>query len=74
MEARKLDACCDALRHLLDLSGSLAAADRPDLAIVEKVGGSVSFYMMDGREVGRVKWGLPARSGALGGRPAAVRE
>lgn len=35
----------------------MGAADRPDLAIVEKAGGAVSFYTLDGREVGRVKVG-----------------
>jgi len=37
--------------------GSLTAAERADLAIVEKVGGAVSFYTMGGRELGRVKVG-----------------
>ncbi len=45
--------------------GCLPAADRPDLAIVEKVGGSVSFYTIDGREVGRVKVGAFPHEAAL---------
>src|SRR4051812_819690 len=46
-------------------AGCLSAADRPDLAIVEKVGGSVSFYTMEGREVGRVKVGAFPHEAAL---------
>src|SRR4051794_33594055 len=45
--------------------GSVAAADRPDLAIVEKVGGSVSFYTIDGKELGRVKVGAFPHEAAL---------
>jgi YVTN family beta-propeller protein len=45
--------------------GSLTAADRPELAIVEKVGGSVSFYTMAGKEVGRVKVGAFPHEAAL---------
>ena len=36
-----------------------------DLAIVEKVGGAVSFYTMDGREEGRVKVGAFPHEAAL---------
>ncbi len=42
-----------------------AAADRPDLAIVEKVGGAVSFYTVDGRELARVKVGAFPHEAAL---------
>lgn len=38
-------------------AASSMAADGPGLAIVEKVGGSVSFYTEDGRALGRVKVG-----------------
>jgi YVTN family beta-propeller protein len=46
-------------------AGCLAAADRPDLAIVEKPGGSVSFFSRDGRELARVKVGSFPHEAAL---------
>lgn len=49
------------------LLGALPAADRADLAIVEKVGGAVSFYTVDGRAVGRVKVGNFPHEAALSG-------
>jgi YVTN family beta-propeller protein len=45
--------------------GCLAAADKADLAIVEKAGGAVSFYTVDGRALGRVKVGNFPHEAAL---------
>ena len=44
---------------------SLAAAEKPDIAIVEKPGGAVSFFTKDGRELARVRVGNFPHEAAL---------
>jgi len=50
---------------LLSLSASALAADRPYLAVIEKIAGAVGFYTEDGRSLAQVKVGSFPHEGAL---------
>jgi YVTN family beta-propeller protein len=49
----------------LSLASALGAADKPYLAVVEKVAGAVSFYTEDGRALGRVRVGAFPHEAAI---------
>lgn len=50
---------------LLSLSASALAADRPYLAVIEKIAGAVGFYTEDGRPLAQVKVGSFPHEGVL---------
>jgi len=53
----RLSACGGLFARLLIVAATATAADRPYLAVIEKIAGAVGFYTEDGRSLAQVKVG-----------------
>src|SRR5271169_4635468 len=56
---------CISAALLLALPASAFAADRPYLAVIEKIAGAVGFFTEDGRQLAQVKVGNFPHEGVL---------